>query len=74
MACERGDVVTPKSQEEKDMTEGTTRMTFKTEAEAAAFIEGVEFCDNDHVSTEGPSPELDKDGAEEYAVYVTEFC
>ena len=35
------------------------RETFQTHAEAEAFIRGIEFVDNDHVSTEGPEPELD---------------
>ena len=50
------------------------RETFQTHAEAEAFIRGIEFVDNDHVSTEGPEPELDDYGQPEYAVYVTEFA
>ena len=49
------------------------RETFQTHAEAEAFIRGIDFMDNDHVSTEGPEPELDDYGQPEYAVYVTEF-
>ena len=50
------------------------RETFQTHAEAEAFIRGIDFVDNDHVSTEGPEPELDDYGQPEYAVYVTEFA
>jgi hypothetical protein len=32
--------------------EGITRETFETEAEAIAFISGIEFMDNDNVTTE----------------------
>jgi hypothetical protein len=59
---------------EKDMRNTQHRETFQTHAEAEAFIRGIEFVDNDHVSTEGLEPELDDYGQPEYAVYVTEFA
>lgn len=50
------------------------REEFQTEAEALAFIRGVEYLDNDHVRTEGPSPEMNDMGGIEHVVYVEEFC
>jgi hypothetical protein len=52
------------------------REAFQTEAEALAFIQGVEYVDNDHVTTEGPSPEIYKDrftDGVEFVVYVEVF-
>ena len=63
-----------REQWEKEMRNTQHRETFQTHAEAEAFIRGIEFVDNDHVSTEGPEPELDDYGQPEYAVYVTEFA
>lgn len=50
------------------------REEFQTHAEAEAFIRGIEFVDNDHVSTEGPEIELDDDAGDRYVVYVKEFA
>jgi hypothetical protein len=55
------------------MADKRFREAFPTEAEAHAFIKGIEYVDNDHVSTDGPDMELDTEGGEEYAVYVEEF-
>jgi hypothetical protein len=51
-----------------------SREAFATEAEALAFIRGVEYADNDYITTEGPDIELDNEGNDEYVVYVEEFC
>jgi hypothetical protein len=50
------------------------REAFQTEAEALAFIQGVEYVDNDHVTTEGPSPEMNDMAGVEFVVYVEEFA
>jgi hypothetical protein len=50
-----------------------TRVEYDTEAEALAFMAGIEFIDNDHVITEGPEIELDNAGNDIYIVYVEEF-
>lgn len=41
---------------------------FDTEAEAQAFIDGLEYCDNDHVTYEGP---FEQEG--QWRIEVTEF-
>jgi hypothetical protein len=48
------------------------REKFNTLAEAEAFIQGIEYCDNDHVSTEGPEVDVDEDGQVCFNVYITE--
>ena len=50
------------------------RVAFPTEAQAEAFIQGIEYLDDDHVATEGPEADLDSEGAIEYAVYVRRFA
>ena len=50
------------------------RVAFPTEAQANAFIEGVEYLDDDHVMTEGPEADFDSEGAIEYAVFVRRFA
>jgi hypothetical protein len=50
------------------------RVAFPTEEQATAFIQGVEYLDDDHVMTEGPEADLDSEGAVEYAVYVRRFA
>ena len=60
----------------KDEPMNTERMrvTFPTEAQAEAFIQGIEYLDDDHVMTEGPEADLDSDGAIEYAVFIRRFA
>jgi hypothetical protein len=54
------------------MTESTKgerwREAFPTEAEAQAFIKGIEYFEQ--VSVEGPDIELDNEGNDEYVVYI----
>ena len=50
------------------------RVAFPTEEQAVAFIQGVEYLDDDHVMTEGPEADLDSDGAIEYAVFIRRFA
>jgi hypothetical protein len=50
------------------------RVAFPTEAEADAFIQGIEYLEDDHVETEGPEADLDGEGAIEYAVFVRRFA
>jgi hypothetical protein len=50
------------------------RVTFPTEAQAEAFIQGIEYLDDDHVMTEGPEADLDSEGAVEYAVFIRRFA
>ena len=50
------------------------RVTFPTEAQAEAFIQGIEYLDDDHVATEGPEADLDSEGAVEYAVFIRRFA
>jgi hypothetical protein len=49
--------------------EGITREEFDTEAEAIAFVSGLEFMDNDHISAEPPYIE-----GEIWVVEVTVFA
>ena len=46
---------------------------FNTLAEAEAFIKGIEYCDNDHVTTEGPENDIDEDRNPCFNVYVEEL-
>jgi hypothetical protein len=55
------------------MSEKRHRLPFATDGEALAFIEGIEFVDSDHITTEGPEVEFDDDGTPMYTVYVQEF-
>jgi hypothetical protein len=55
------------------MTE-SMRVAFPTEESALAFIQGVEYLDDDHVATEGPEPEINADNQPEYVVYVRRFA
>jgi hypothetical protein len=59
-------------------TEGDThermRVAFPTEAQAEAFIQGIDFLDDDHVETEGPEADIDSEGGVEYAVFVRRFA
>ena len=50
------------------------RVAFPTEAQANAFIEGIEYLEDDHVMTEGPEADLDSEGAVEYAVFIRRFA
>jgi hypothetical protein len=50
------------------------RVAFPTEEQALAFIQGVEYLDDDHVVTEGPEPEINADNQPEYVVYVRRFA
>jgi hypothetical protein len=50
------------------------RVAFPTEEQAVAFIQGVEYLDDDHVMTEGPEADLDSEGAVEYAVFIRRFA
>ena len=50
------------------------RVAFPTEEQATAFIQGVEYLDDDHVMTEGPEADLDSEGAIEYAVFIRRFA
>ena len=63
-----------KHREREDMTQERMRVAFPTEAQAEAFIQGVDYLDDDHVATEGPEADIDSDGAIEYAVYVRRFA
>ena len=60
----------------KDEPMNTERMrvAFPTEEQAVAFIQGVEYLDDDHVMTEGPEADLDSEGAVEYAVFIRRFA
>ena len=49
--------------------DGFSRKDFSTEAEAIAFIEGLEYVDNDHVSAEPPYEENDR-----WVVEIREFA
>jgi hypothetical protein len=60
-------------QQEDTMTE-RMRVAFPTEESALAFIQGVEYLDDDHVETEGPEPEINDDNQPEYIVYVRRFA
>lgn len=44
---------------------------FGTEAEARAFISGLDYADNDHISWEGPTHDRMTD---EWVVTVSQFC
>jgi hypothetical protein len=59
------------------MTNPRYRAAFSTEAEAHAFIQGVEYAveyaDIDYIRAEGPDIELDNEGNNEYVVYVEEI-
>ena len=50
------------------------RVAFPTEEQANAFIEGIEYLEDDHVMTEGPEADLDSEGAVEYAVFIRRFA
>ena len=50
------------------------RVAFPTEEQANAFIEGIEYLEDDHVKTEGPEADLDGEGAIEYAVFIRRFA
>jgi hypothetical protein len=50
------------------------RVAFPTEQQAEAFLQGIDFLDDDHVETEGPEAGIDSDGAVEFAVYVRRFA
>jgi hypothetical protein len=50
------------------------RVAFPTEAQADAFIQGIEYLEDDHVATEGPEADIDSDGGVEYAVYIRRFA
>ena len=50
------------------------RVAFPTEELANAFIQGVEFLEDDHVATEGPEAEINADNQPEYIVYVRRFA
>ena len=50
------------------------RVAFPSEAQAEAFIQGIEYLDDDHVETEGPEADLDSEGAVEYAVFIRRFA
>ena len=56
------------------MSNERMRVTFPTEAQAEAFIQGIEYLDDDHVATEGPEADLDSEGAVEYAVFIRRFA
>ena len=56
------------------MSNERMRVAFPTEESALAFIQGVEYLEDDHVETEGPEADLDSDGAIEYAVFVRRFA
>ena len=60
-------------QQENTMTE-RMRVAFPTEAQADAFIQGIEYLEDDHVATEGPEADIDSDGGVEYAVFVRRFA
>jgi hypothetical protein len=50
------------------------RVAFPTEAQAEAFMQGIDFLDDDYVETDGPEVYVDNDGAVEYAVYIRRFA
>jgi len=50
------------------------RVAFPTEAQADAFIQGIEYLEDDHVETGGPEPEINDDNQPEYIVYVRRFA
>jgi len=50
------------------------RVAFPTEAQAEAFIQGVDYLDDDRVETGGPEVDIDSDGNPEYAVYIRRFA
>jgi hypothetical protein len=56
------------------MSNERMRVAFPTEESALAFIQGVEYLEDDHVEIEGPEADLDSDGAIEYAVFVRRFA
>ena len=49
-----------KAKQEEFMADVITIEPFDTEAEALAFIEGLEYTDNDHISYEPPYEETGK--------------
>ena len=61
-------------QETNIMSNERMRVVFPTEAQANAFIEGIEYLEDDHVMTEGPEADLDSEGAVEYAVFIRRFA
>ena len=60
--------------EEEPVNTERMRVAFPTEEQANAFIEGIEYLEDDHVMTEGPEADLDSDGAVEYAVFIRRFA
>jgi len=56
------------------MSNELMRVAFPTEAQAEAFLQGIDFLDDDHVETEGPEADIDSEGGVEYAVYVRRFA
>jgi hypothetical protein len=48
------------------------RVMFSSEQEAYAFIQGLEFVNND-IEVDGVISELDSEGNDEYAVYLEEM-
>ena len=55
------------------MSNERMRVAFPTEELANAFVQGIEFLEDDHVETEGPEADIDSDGGVEYAVYIRRF-
>jgi hypothetical protein len=51
-----------------------SKVQFGTEEEAQAFIQGVTYVDNDHVTADGPEPEFDADNNLRHVVTVREFA
>jgi len=50
------------------------RVAFPTEEQANAFIQGIEYLEDDRVETDGPEADLDSEGGVEYAVFVRRFA
>lgn len=50
---------------------GESEERFGTEAEAHAFIQGLDYADNDHISHEGPTHDRTTG---EWVVKVNQFC
>ena len=62
------------NRKDEPMNTERMRVAFPTEEQAEAFIQGVEYLDDDHVETEGPEADLDSEGAVEYAVFIRRFA